>query len=117
MRRAHHIRRNASNKREALSHRALFSLVDVESETVYSIYPNPSNGIINLKVTLLKVTDVTFTIYDLNGKKIYSLTETEKLNSGSQNLVFDLRNKLSKGIYCIKVKIGDIETSEKIILE
>jgi len=40
--------------------------VDLEIET----YPNPSSGIINLKVNNYKLTDLSYKLYDLNGDLI-----------------------------------------------
>jgi len=67
------------------------------------IYPNPSNGVMNVKAKNLEV----IMIYDSSGKKIREL----KANSH-----IDLSG-ISKGIYFIKLISDDGVFVDKIILE
>jgi photosystem II stability/assembly factor-like uncharacterized protein len=70
--------------------------------SIFKIYPNPVNDVLNIKST----SDINSTIYDITGKKV--------LESNSKNINLE---KLSKGIYIIKIRdlINNISESIKII--
>ena len=70
--------------------------------SIFKIYPNPVNDVLNIKST----SDINSTIYDITGKKV--------LESSSKNINLE---KLSKGIYIIKIKdlINNISESIKVI--
>jgi hypothetical protein len=70
------------------------------------IWPNPSQGILNLSST----SKLDLTVVDLSGKKVYS-----KNNLFGEN-VLDLTN-LRSGLYFAKVKSGYNESTIKIILK
>lgn len=69
------------------------------------LYPNPSNGIINIK----GLTNGVVTIYNLIGKVVYN-------NTISNNESIDL-NSLSKGIYIAKIQEGNNISNIKFIIE
>ena len=76
------------------------------------IYPNPTNGSINIELNnQMGITEVEI-VNSLN-KTIY----TENINSHSQNkLSIDLSDQ-AKGLYIIIVKTNNIEERQKIILK
>ncbi|MCG8701591.1 MAG: sulfatase-like hydrolase/transferase, partial [Bacteroidales bacterium] len=73
-----------------------------------SIYPNPSNGELTIK---LNASDelVSYTLYNLSGQVV-----TEGLISSS--IQIDLKG-MNKGVYLFKHKLNGISTVEKIILQ
>lgn len=75
------------------------------NKSKFSIYPNPSSGIINV------VTQNPINIYiiDITGKIVFSKIDI------SNNTVFDL-SKLQKGIYLAKIVGENFNNTEKIIL-
>jgi allantoicase len=75
----------------------------------YSIYPNPSNGIVN--ITLGNYENSTISIYDLNGKKVKEL-KTNELN----NITLDL-SSLKKGAYIVKLSDKEKLVSKQLILD
>jgi len=81
------------------------------NKNMISVYPNPSNGIINIKLPKT-VNRPGFDIYDLNGKLIYQ----HKINKTSKNYKLDL-HRLSKGNYILKVQAEQIIYSSKIIIK
>ncbi len=72
---------------------------------IFSLYPNPSDGIFNIKFTETKTRRIN--VIDLQGRIVYS-----EFNS-NQNTRLDLSN-LSKGIYFIDIE--GINRREKIII-
>jgi hypothetical protein len=45
-------------------------------DKLMSVYPNPSNGLINMRLADAQVQDVTVLVYDMLGKAVHS----QKLN-------------------------------------
>ena len=69
-------------------------------------YPNPFNGLIKFSVYMLRDTRITIDVYDITGRKVDQLYN-DKLISGNHNFTWHgkniAKNKLSSGIYYIKV--------------
>lgn len=68
---------------------------DLESK-LYEAYPNPSNGLVNVKYNIKNASDVTFGLYDLLGRKIAGFSE--RVSSGEHHKTFNTV-RLSAGIY------------------
>ena len=66
-----------------------------------SLFPNPSNSSFNLQVSSTDSKDVNVNIFDLQGRKIKSMTSTP-----NQNTVFG--NDLKAGVYMIEVTQGNL---------
>lgn len=77
--------------------------IELGSEQETSIYPNPTNGIVNIKSSNSKNTTE---IYNLLGEKIIS-TDNERI---------DLSN-FQKGVYIIRVSNSNGTSSQKLILK
>lgn len=74
------------------------------------IYPNPSNGILNLEVNNREVTDLR--VVDIIGKEVH--LETLGVYTG-QTRKIDL-SQLQKGIYFIQVNLNNSLVTKKIVL-
>jgi PKD repeat protein len=79
-------------------------------DRILSAYPNPSNGILQVKLADIQNNDVQLTIYDGLGKEVF-VYQLEKTNVQAQEL--DLQN-FSKGIYFMKIQSGDFVVTRKI---
>ncbi len=74
------------------------------------VFPNPSNGIINITNPFGSVKPYFVEIYDLNGRKVHGescSTNTLQINLGNQ----------PKGIYLLKLESGTKSYMSKIILK
>ena len=84
----------------------------VENQLKAIVYPNPSNGIINIRTSnrnLIK----SFDIYDISGKKLMS--ETNK--KSTQSIEFNVASLLS-GIYIINIDVvGSDRVTTKLIIK
>ena len=78
-----------------------------ESVTGLSIYPNPSNGIINIELD--KNNNYSVQITDIVGKVVID----DKISS---NTSFDLKH-LDAGVYFVNVSNNEISKTEKIVIE
>lgn len=87
---------------------------DVVGETSILIFPNPTRDIWSLKINSLNEEEVEISIVDVEGKLIYS--HTESLKKGDNN--FSIGNKnYNKGTYILNIKGRTIKSSRKIVKE
>jgi hypothetical protein len=83
------------------------SIESSEKEEMYSVYPNPSNGIFNL----IYAEEGVLTVFDQQGK----LVQTKALKA-EETIQLDLSG-YSKGIYLLNFVSENKQVSRKIILE
>ncbi len=79
-------------------------------EKLMSVYPNPSNGIFNMRLADVQSQDVQVLVYDMLGKVIHSQT-LKGSNLQAQEL--DLSGA-PKGFYLLRVQTGEQVYSRKI---
>ncbi|MFC2152706.1 C10 family peptidase, partial [Bacteroidota bacterium] len=84
--------------------------LNLEVDFNFAIYPNPSNGVFKLNINN-KHLNYGIKIYNLTGELIY-----QKANLNSQEQEIDLSDR-SKGIYVVKVEIGNEIFANKILIE
>ena len=77
-----------------------------------TIYPNPTNSLSVVSYQLLENTEVSIKLYDLTGREIRTLAD-EKEFTGKHSLEVNMSN-LDKGVYFVKVTIGDNLITRKI---
>ena len=76
----------------------------------FSIYPNPSNQIFNIRTTTSEAFD--FDIYDVTGKLIMSKRDISPANNEYK---LDM-NAFSKGIYFLNLTLNNSTVTKKLIL-
>lgn len=80
------------------------------------IYPNPNDGNLNVSFNLVKIEDVTLTIFDLKGAKIDEVILTN-LNIGENNYSKKI-DKLSNGsVYFISLETSTRKATHKLIIK
>lgn len=79
----------------------------------FTIYPNPTNEIVNIQLSGNLVESPKIKIYDIIGKLVYEKNNFD--NFASQNLSFRVDN-LTTGIYLISVQTNDKTTTKKLII-
>ncbi|MCL9804879.1 T9SS-dependent M36 family metallopeptidase [Flavobacterium amniphilum] len=82
-----------------------------ENKNNIRIYPNPSNGLINIRINSFAGV-ANLQIVDLNGRVVYS---KENIDFGTEK-AFNL-NHLQSGIYVVKLNGDTINHTQKIVLE
>ena len=75
-----------------------------------SAYPNPSAGIVNLKLTAAQPENVQVSVYDMLGKLIY---HTQINGNDMQVNELNLLNQ-PKGFYILKVQTSEKSSSKKL---
>jgi len=84
------------------------NIIEPTDENSIFIYPNPSNGIVNLEVTGRE--NITVDIINISGQQIYS----KQVNKNTTKQI-DL-SKQSKGMYFIKAYVGEKMFVKKIMI-
>ena len=78
----------------------------------FQLFPNPSNGLVNLELALDKAATTKYQIVDILGRPILESAIIKKQNIQQ---VFDLKNQ-PKGVYFLQIAIDNQLISEKIFL-
>lgn len=79
-------------------------------------YPNPFNPTTNIRFTLSEASNVTVKVYDVMGREVASIANSEQFTSGSHALTFDASN-LSSGMYIYRVSLANgASLSRKMML-
>jgi PKD repeat protein len=79
-------------------------------DKLMSVYPNPSNGVIHMRLADKQAEDVTVIVYDMLGKAIH----TQKLNGNNLQVQELNLSEKPKGFYLLRVQTGDQVYSRKI---
>ena len=88
------------------------SMLENLKEPLYRIYPNPSKNQLNVEFNSPEITDYNFSIYDLNGKKIFSSdNNTARVNNFYVNLEF-----MENGLYNCVVKTNESVYSKSLVI-
>ncbi len=104
-----------------LIYRAHGTLVTEESDDIVSptsfvltAYPNPFNATVRLSYDLSTGTDVTFKIFDLNGREVKTLL-SEAAPAGSHSILWSAEG-LPSGIYLAQFSAGETSVTQKLVL-
>jgi len=84
-----------------------------DNPTMFNLYPNPSNGILNVSVNLNRVDNVSLHVTNLLGQEICSKNIG---NTSGGNYTLDLSNA-AKGIYFVQLKTDKETTVKRITIE
>ena len=79
------------------------------------IYPNPNNGLFNVRLPLSNLKSPLFySIYNLSGKLIIRKEINKSLNDNNYKINVP---EIPKGFYYISIKIGDYSSKTKLIIQ
>jgi hypothetical protein len=85
-----------------------------QSESNYSIFPNPAQNELNIDFTLASNKTVEIRLYDITGKLVF--THSMKGVEGLNKNVIDI-SSLNKGIYMLECNDGDKIQTSKLLIE
>jgi hypothetical protein len=83
--------------------------VHENSTTTFSMFPNPTKGIINVKLSDNTQGKTTMSLFDIQGRSIVTKS------AGSLNETIDISH-LQDGVYMLSVENGNQKTTKKIVL-
>jgi len=79
----------------------------------FSVYPNPSNGVFTANVSLVVASDVTISVTDMTGSKIYESSDKAVKDLNKQiNL-----STIATGIYFVSVKTAQGTANQRIVIK
>jgi hypothetical protein len=78
------------------------------------VFPNPSNGVINIGLSLQASSGIKYTVTNLSGETVYA--EQSGLQSGTFTKTIDLSGR-AKGVYFVKVFTDKEVLLKKVILQ
>jgi len=79
----------------------------------FNVYPNPSNGQIQLRLDASNTEKVQVKIYDLSGRQVFTSVYSDLETKFNKQLNL---NSLAKGVYFLKVIKGKASGTKKIVL-
>ncbi|MBN4071382.1 T9SS type A sorting domain-containing protein, partial [Crocinitomix catalasitica] len=88
---------------------------ELENDFEVSAYPNPFENQLNISFSLATASDVSFTLVDIQGKEILGISE-EIYQAGDNELTLNTSG-FAAGVYTLKLLIGDIQITKKVVLE
>ncbi len=88
------------------------SIDNENSDMGVEVYPNPTNGIVNLSIAGNISNSLEINIFDIAGKVVISKTH----ESGTENVKIDM-SELSDGVYFVKIYNGSDIVVKKIVKE
>ena len=77
------------------------------------VFPNPTVETINLSFRLGKRSDVSIKVMDALGNEMLTLF-SQTLDPGNQNQSFEIQNRLSSGLYFVRVTAGTENVIKRI---
>jgi hypothetical protein len=83
---------------------------NAELQSALQIFPNPSNGIVNISIKSLQLNSASVSVYDITGKQV--INEVITGNNKQLNL-----SGMPKGIYAVLLKTDKGVASKNIVLE
>ena len=102
------IRQSMTVNNESISE--LPKIVELEQN-----YPNPFNPTTTIEYGVPETGDVTLEVYDLLGRKVATLLNTERKNAGRYTVNFDASN-LASGMYIYRLQVGNSVLIKKLTL-
>ncbi|WP_083478349.1 T9SS-dependent choice-of-anchor J family protein [Lacinutrix himadriensis] len=87
------------------------SIADNSFET-FALYPNPSNGEINVNLSTSQ--DVNVTLYDVRGRKVFANSYNN--SNATFNKTINLET-VSAGLYLIQFESGSKKTTKKLVIK
>jgi hypothetical protein len=85
---------------------------DIDLNSYISVYPNPSNGYVNVTIGAVDLGNVNVKFYNVMGEVI---AETSGDATSTRSMNFDL-TKQADGLYFVEIKTDKAKTTKKIIL-
>jgi hypothetical protein len=80
-----------------------------------SVYPNPTDGLLNLEISMEKEQPADADLYDLSGRHVSKLFIKKLLEPGRNSLRVDISGQPS-GTYLLSIAAGNKRATEKVVI-
>lgn len=94
-----------------------FTKLDIDnfaSVDFISIFPNPSNGVFNVKLDLNADTDVEIFIYDISGRMLKALDKQKYTGS---TIIEVNASDLNAGIYVVNTRLNGVDKNHRLVIQ
>lgn len=81
---------------------------------IFSVYPNPTNGIFNVNVSSNEIGSLQINIFDVTGRIVKQIAQADFDGKSFYTIDFSAE---AKGIYLIQLQIGDKQTTKRLLLQ
>jgi len=89
------------------------NLIDYSSILEFNLFPNPSNGLLNVSLDLINSEDFSISVINTLGQVV---SEIKQIQSNGSNIKIDLVSQ-SKGIYFVTVKTKSGSKTKRLIIQ
>ena len=90
------------------------SLLLPKDFTLSPAYPNPFNPVTNIRFSLPIDSEVSVSIYNLQGREVTTLIDAN-MDAGYHSVVWDA-NSYASGVYFVKMMAGEFVNTQKLML-
>jgi hypothetical protein len=85
---------------------------EISIDNLVNVYPNPSNGVVNIQISELTTETLHYAVYNQFGQLVLN----GSVASGNMNYSIDL-SAMAKGIYFVDFTMGMKKASKKVVLQ
>jgi hypothetical protein len=85
---------------------------EISIDNLVNVYPNPSNGVVNIQISELTTETLHYAVYNQFGQLVLN----GSVASGNMNYSIDL-SAMAKGIYFVDFTMGVKKASKKVVLQ
>ena len=83
------------------------SVVELDQQTLFNVFPNPYRGETNITFSLKQAASVDLEVWDLSGRKVAALANGT-YGAGDYRYTFDAANYArGKGVYVVRLRVDD----------
>ncbi|MEL6865740.1 MAG: T9SS type A sorting domain-containing protein, partial [Bacteroidota bacterium] len=90
------------------------SVPTIEAVDAYQLFPNPTDGSVQVSLQLNKAIRYHLMLYDITGKNCLPNVEEQKLEAGTHQLWIDLE-KLPAGTYTLLFRSDEGQMSQRLV--
>jgi hypothetical protein len=83
--------------------------------SIISAFPNPFNPVTTIQFSVPEVSNVSISIYDLEGRRVESFIRGKEMERGMHSVIWDASG-FSSGIYIVHLNTNNSVQSQKIVL-
>jgi hypothetical protein len=88
---------------------------EADLETNLTIYPNPSEQVFQVDLTLVEDGEANYEVFDLSGKSL--IEDVITLPKGNASIEINKEGRLTSGVYMIEILAPGIKETKRVIVK